>query len=88
MFQLFENENSAATGNNKTIKYAPTILLNSNFPSIAYNSTAFAEGRSIDDELENELIEADLELEDLASTNDPEDEIIDSSVENGWEDES
>lgn len=73
---------------NDLAKYAPTILLNSNFPSIAYNSTAFAEGRSIDDELENELIEADLELEDLASTNDPEDEIIDSSVENGWEDES
>lgn len=50
--------------------YAPTILLNSAFPGIAFNSAAFDGGRSIEDELDETLSELDLELENLAAEDD------------------
>ena len=57
---------------NELARYAPTILLNSSFPGIAYSSSAFNGGRSIDDELDEALSELDVELEGLAA--DEEDE--------------
>ena len=81
-------------GANALSEYAPTILLNSAFPGIAYNSAAFADGRTLDDELEKRMREADLELEDLASFDDPEDDEENDSTnkpeepdEDGWEGE-
>ena len=50
--------------------YAPTVLLNSAFPGIAYKSTAFGDGRTLEDELERRVLEADQELEDLAAIDD------------------
>ncbi|MEO3480808.1 hypothetical protein AAFO90_24585 [Phaeobacter sp. CAU 1743] len=50
--------------------YAPTVLLNSAFPGIAYKSTAFGDGRTLEDELERSVLEADQELEDLAAIDD------------------
>jgi len=78
---------------NELSDYAPTILVNSAFPGIAYNSTAFVDGRTFGDELDKRMQEADLELEDLASV----DELVDDESEevkdvdgeqgeDGWED--
>ena len=79
---------------NELSDYAPTILLNSAFPGIAYNSAAFADGRTLDDELDKRMLEADIELEDLASVDDWDDEEADEIEdvdgepgEGGWEDE-
>jgi NAD-dependent SIR2 family protein deacetylase len=56
--------------------YAPTILLNSAFPNIAFNSSVFDGERSLDDELDQTLSEVDLELEDLITRGD-DDEMAD-----------
>ena len=55
---------------NELESYAPTILLNSSFPGIAFNSSVFDSGRSFEDELDSALSEVDLELEDLAAEDD------------------
>lgn len=52
---------------NRLLEYAPTILLNSSAPSIAFNSAAFDSGISVDDELDETLTGLDAELEDLAA---------------------
>lgn len=70
---------------NELADYAPTILLNSMFPGIAFNSAAFDSGRSIDDELDETLSELDVELEDLAA--EEEDEAYEEDEdENGHDD--
>ena len=52
---------------NELADYAPTVLLNNALPSIAVNSGAFDEGRTIEDELDEVLFDVDHELEGLAT---------------------
>ena len=75
---------------NALADYAPTILLNSGFPGIAYNSAAFSDDRTLDAEHERELREADKELETLASSDDPdEDHAVSMDVGDGeWEEDT
>jgi len=47
-------------------EYFPEILLNSNFPGVAYNSTVFETEDSIDEELDRSLSDVEQELESLA----------------------
>lgn len=68
---------------NELAEYAPTILLNTTLPGIAFNSAAFDGGRSIEDELNETLSELDLELEVLAA----EDEDDDNQTEEGENDD-
>ena len=79
---------------NELSDYAPIILLNSVFPGIAFNSAAFDDGSALDDNLDKQLLEADLELEDLASVDDLEEGETDDTEDAGneteddrWEDE-
>ncbi len=58
---------------NEFAVYAPTVLLDSTFPGIAFNSSAFSRGRSVGDEIEQTLTEVDQELEELASREENED---------------
>ncbi|WP_425033481.1 SIR2 family protein [Pelagibacterium sp.] len=77
---------------NELAEYAPAILLNSAFPGIAFNSSVFDGGRSIDDELDTSLSEVDLELEDLAAEDDDDYEELhdadDNEVDHDADDES
>lgn len=71
---------------NELSDYAPTILLSSVFPGMTYNSAAFTDGRTLDNELDKKMLEADLELEGLASVDDWEGDEADE-IEDG-DDES
>ena len=76
---------------NDLSKYGPTILLNSAFPGIAFNSSVFDGDRSLEDEYNEAVSEVDTELEQLISQGNDEDldygEGVDKSDDNGGVDE-
>lgn len=58
---------------NELAEFAPTIILNSALPGIAFNSAAFQGGRLVDDELDGALSEVDDELQELVALSDEDD---------------
>ena len=71
---------------NELAHFSPTILLNSAFPGIAFNSAVFGVGRFFDDELDETLTEVDHELEDLVAQSDDDLDEIDNGEETDKED--
>ena len=65
---------------NELAEFAPTIIVNSALPAIAFNSAAFQGGRIVDDELDEALSEVDDELQELVAMSD---EYGDDESENG-----
>lgn len=58
---------------NGLANYAPTVILSSTPPSIAFNSSVFDDDQWTDDELDETLSEVDRELEQLAAREDNDD---------------
>ena len=60
---------------NDLADYAPTVILNSNPPSIAFNSSVFDDTQLSDDELDETLSEVDQELQQLVTRQDDDDDL-------------